>query len=203
MTPRDEEIEVKFYVRKLESLPARVLQAGGQLLAPRTYEYNLRFDTTDRSLENSGRLLRLRREQRCYLTYKADTHVENGALRQREIELEVGDFDICLRLIQGLGYEIVFIYEKYRTTYACGGCRVMLDELPLGQFVEIEGDRPEIEELAGKLGLKWQCAIPRSYHALFEDMRRGAQESVRDLTFENFAGRVIETHDLGVTPADA
>jgi adenylate cyclase class 2 len=202
MSPQDEEIEVKFYVRELDGLPDRVLGAGGRLLAPRTYEYNLRFDTPDRSLEHSGRLLRIRRDVRCYLTYKDDTHVENGALRRREIELGVDDFDTCVRLVEALGYEIVFMYEKYRSTYTCGDCKVMLDELPLGHFVEIEGDRSEIEELAGRLGLEWQCAIPRSYYALFRGMRGDAQKSVRDLTFENFAGRAIESEDLGVTPAD-
>ncbi|MFN2120134.1 MAG: class IV adenylate cyclase [Anaerolineales bacterium] len=203
MHARDEEIEVKFYVQQLDAVQRLVLQAGGHLLAPRTREYNVRFDTANRSLGSAGRLLRLRRDRRCYLTYKDDTRVEGGALHRREIEVGVDDFDTCLRLVEALGYETVFIYEKYRTTYACGGCSVMLDELPLGHFVEIEGGRLEIEELAGKLRLKWKCAIPRSYHALFSDMRGRGAESVRDLTFSNFAGRVVEARDLGVTPADA
>jgi adenylate cyclase class 2 len=202
MTPQDEETEVKFYVQQFERLPDLVVQAGGRLLAPRTFEYNLRFDTADRSLQNRGRLLRLRRERQCYLTYKDNTQVEGGALRRREIEVAVDDFDACLRLIQALGYETVFAYEKYRTTYALGDCRVMLDELPLGHFVEIEGDRSEIERLADRLRLNWQCAIPRSYHALFDGMRQGASKNPRDLTFENFADRVIAAEDLGVTPAD-
>jgi adenylate cyclase class 2 len=202
MTPQDQEIEVKFYVRQLDRLPDLVLRAGGRLLAPRTFEYNMRFDTADRSLKHAGRLLRLRRERRCYLTYKDNTHPESGALRRREIEVEVGDFDACLRLIQALGYEPVFVYEKYRTTYAHGDCRVMLDELPFGHFVEIEGDRSEIEELAGRLRLKWQCAIPRSYHALFGGMRQAGAQTARDLTFENFAERLIDAEDLGVMPAD-
>lgn len=202
MSPQDEEIEVKFYVRHFAGLPDRVLRAGGELLTPRTHEYNLRFDTADRSLENAGRLLRLRRDRRSYLTYKDNTHVEGGALRRREIELLVDDFDTCVRLVEALGYETVFIYEKFRATYSCGGCKVMLDELPLGHFVEIEGDRIEIEELAGRLGLKWECAIPRSYHALFGGLRHRGVASARDLTFENFAGRSIGSEDLGVTPAD-
>jgi len=203
MAPHDEEIEVKFYVRHFDRLPPRIVDAGGQLEAPRTYEYNLRFDTPDRSLEHSRRVLRLRRDKRCHLTYKGNSRVESGALRRREIELEEDDFEKCVRLVEALGYEIVFIYEKYRTTYACGGCEVMLDELPLGHFVEIEGDKLQIEELAARLGLKWQCAIPRSYQALFRDMRPGAQKPVRDLTFQNFVGRIIEPEDLGVAPADA
>jgi adenylate cyclase class 2 len=202
MTPQDQEIEVKFYVQQFDKLPDLVLRAGGRLLAPRTFEYNVRFDTADRSLQQAGRLLRLRRERRCYLTYKDDTHAESGALRRREIEVEVEDFDACQRLVQALGYETVFTYEKYRTTYARGDCRVMLDELPFGHFVEIEGDRSEIEVLAGRLRLKWQCAIPRSYHALFEGMQQGGAVLARDLTFENFAGRVIHPEDLDVTPAD-
>jgi adenylate cyclase class 2 len=115
----------------------------------------------------------------------------------------VDDFEVAKQLLRALDYEIVFTYEKFRTIYAHGVAQVMLDELPYGHFVEIEGDRAALEPLADQLGLSWQCAIPSSYHALFEHVICARALAISDLTFGDFADLDIGPADLGVTPADA
>jgi adenylate cyclase class 2 len=203
MAPTGQEIEVKFYLQHPLDLPPRILATGGRLRRPRLHEINLRFDTTTSSLQASGRLLRLRQDQEAHLTYKDNTHVEDGALRRRELELAVHDFDIARQLLRALDFQVVFTYEKYRTVYDHGVAEIMLDELPYGHFVEIEGEREALEPLAAQLGLSWPCAIPRSYHALFEHVRAVRSLAVSDLTFQSFADFRVEPADLGVVPADA
>ena len=44
----------------------------------------------------------------------------------------------------------------------------MFDELPYGNFVEIEGKLETLRPIAEELQLVWDKAIPASYHALFE-----------------------------------
>jgi adenylate cyclase class IV len=44
------------------------------------------------------------------------------------------------KIIESLGYVLQFTYEKYRTTYFIDDAYIMLDELPDGLFVEIEGN---------------------------------------------------------------
>ena len=78
----------------------------------------------------------------------------------------------------------------------------MLDELPYGNFVEIEGESDALEPAASKLSLTWKTAIPVSYHVLFERVREARVLTFRDLTFENFNEIHILPIDLGVTPAD-
>ena len=159
------ETEVKFYLRHPKDLTTRILNTGGRLSRPRTLETNLRFDTASGGLRASGRLLRLRRDASVYLTFKEGTRVDAGALQRREIELVLDDFEAAQLLLRGLGYEIVFKYEKYRTVFSYGPVELMLDELPYGHFVEIEGEREALEPAASQLGLHWTFAIPRSYHA--------------------------------------
>jgi len=127
----------------------------------------------------------------------------DGALRRREIELVVDDFERARELLRALDYQIVFTYEKFRTIYDHGVTQVMLDELPYGHFVEIEGERAALKPLADHLGLSWPCAVPHSYHALFEHVVDVRALAISDLTFENFADLEIGPADLGVTPADA
>jgi adenylate cyclase, class 2 len=203
MAPTGQETEVKFYLQHLHALASRIVATGGRLRTSRTHEFNLRFDTAGGRLHGSGRVLRLRQDQKAYLTYKDNAEVVDGALRRREFELAVDDFEVAKELLRALDYRIVLTYEKFRTVYDHGMAQVMLDELPYGHFVEIEGARANLEPLAEQLGLRWTCAIPRSYHALFEHVVRARALAMDDLTFENFADLDIGPGDLGVTPADA
>lgn len=202
MSASERETEVKFYVRRLADLPPRILTAGGRLISDRTHERNLRFDTRDRDLQREGRLLRLRQAQQVHLTYKDGGQIKQGVWSRREIEIVVSDFNTTRELLQALGYEIVFIYEKYRTTYEMGKTEVVLDELPYGDFVEIEGGFEELKPIAATLRLNWAAAISTNYHGLFENWHTVADLPFRDLTFENLHGFSPGPEDLGVEPAD-
>lgn len=196
------ESEAKFLVGHREKLQARLVALGAELAQPRIYEINHRFDTPDRVLTREGRVLRLRRDSEFRLTYKDPGRREAGFLSRREIEFSVSDFDSASELLLALGYEIVFSYEKYRTTYAHQGVQFMLDELPYGNFVEIEGAGPALKPAAEMLGLKWEASIPRSYHDLFEDVRRRLKLPLQDLTFPAFAGIRVTPQNIGAELAD-
>jgi adenylate cyclase, class 2 len=196
------EIEVKFYVQSLPRLRDRLIQIGGRLNSPRTHELNLRFDAWAGDLLKSGRLLRLRSDQRVRLTYKDESRIENGVIDRRELEFGVDDLSAARQVLEALGFQVIFTYEKYRTTYELEDATLMLDELPYGNFVEIEGVRESLEPLAARLGLNWQAAIPRSYHALFRHLRDSRKLQFENLLFEYFSALDIQPGDLGVIPAD-
>jgi adenylate cyclase class 2 len=123
-------------------------------------------------------------------------------LRREELETEIADFEAAHQLLIALGYEVVFIYEKYRTVYTLAGVQVMLDELPFGSFVEIEGEPSGIHKAADQLQLNWQAAIPASYHALFQQLAAISKFPFRDLTFKNFKEHQISIEEIGIRPAD-
>ncbi len=202
MRQAGEESEVKFLIRNCQTLEARLVASGAVIVQAKTRELNLRFDTAGRTLTQSGRVLRLRKDQECRLTYKDSGLREAGYLRRREIEFSVSDFDEARNLLLALGYQVVFSYEKYRTTYAHEGVEFMLDELPYGNFVEVEGPGSELQAAAEALGLNWEAAIPRSYHDLFQDVCRKLELTLCDLTFDSFSRIRVTPEDLGVKIAD-
>lgn len=202
MTNKYEETEAKFYLSRLPRLEARLLEVRARLVHKRTYERNLRFDDADGTLARTGQVLRLRQDDRVWLTYKGAGLQEAGMLTRREVELEVGSFETARTLLQDLGYQVIFVYEKYRTTYAVDATQIMLDELPYGAFAELEGQTAAILESARALGLDMGTAISRSYHSLFADLCRARDLTFNDLTFDNFVGLAITPTDLGVIPAD-
>ena len=203
MSKADQELEVKFYLSRRRQLEERVIALGGQISEPRVYEINLRFDTPDQVLLNSGRLLRLRQDSRARVTYKGMGSIEGGARLRQELEFTVSDFDTARALFEALGYQVYMMYEKYRTTYQLGDLEVVLDELPYGDFAEIEGpDGASIQRTAQQMGLNWETRILESYTVLFERARALIGFAFHDLSFENFHGLKIGPAVLGVRIAD-
>ena len=93
-------------------------------------------------LERGNRVLRLRRAQgnrRAIFTFKESMAGASGIKRRREDETAVEDPDALASILDALGYAPAVVYEKRRETWRAAGVEVVLDELPLGLFVEIEG----------------------------------------------------------------
>jgi adenylate cyclase class 2 len=198
------EIETKFYVRDLKKIETRLQALGAQLVQPRQFEQNLRFDLPDGSLRKTYRVLRLRQDAKAVLTYKGPgSNAVDGIRAREEWEVIVSDFATTQKILESLGYDIQFIYEKYRTTYTLKNSHVMLDEMPFGLFVEIEGEKqPDVLTLAEHLNLDKDGAIPDSYQVLFERIKDALGLSFRDLSFDNFTGIDVPDSALGVKCSD-
>ena len=198
-----QEREIKFYIQDLPALAERLYICGADLTRERTLERNYMLDTEDWRLRNTGSLLRLRQDDRARVTFKEKTRVENGIRARTEIEFTVDSFAVARKLFEALGYHSTLIYEKYRVVYQLGDVEVTLDELPFGNFVEIEGpSNALIEGVAQMLGLDWSKGIAINYLGLFEAGRSKLGLSFNDLTFENFQEIEVLPRDLGVDPAD-
>lgn len=183
------ETEVKLYVPDLGAVEKRLQAVGAQVIAPRVFERNVRYNDASGGLVSSGQVLRLRQDTRVRLTYKGQGAVLAGsALTRFEAEVEVSDFDAMQAILTRLGYTPYMVYEKYRTTYALSGTEVVLDELPYGNFVEIEGEPEVIETVIARLDLTGARRYPRSYAALFDSVRHHLGLAFTDLTFANFSG---------------
>ena len=201
---KTQEREIKFYVQDLSALAERLRVCGAALVRERVLERNLRLDTPDHSLRQGGRLLRLRQDDRARVTYKENARLEDGVIARTELEFTTDDFQVTRKLFEALGYLVVVSYEKYRREYRLGDVLVMLDELPFGDFIEIEApSNPLIEGVAQMLGMDWSAGIGTNYLGLMEIVKANLDLPFDDLTFENFAGVKVSPEDLSVKPADA
>ncbi|HSB65349.1 MAG TPA: class IV adenylate cyclase [Anaerolineales bacterium] len=198
----DQELEVKFFLSNHAKM-ADKLTVLGKVIAPRVHEVNLRLDTPNLDLLSAGKLLRLRQDTRARVTFKGTGSEQGGARLRQELEFTISDFDTALHLFEALGYQVVLMYEKYRTTFQLGNVEVAMDEMPTGYFLEIEGpDGSSIHNAADQLGLKWEARILDSYTMLFERTRQNLGFSFRDLSFENFRGLVVPPEAMGVKVGD-
>jgi len=185
--PQKIEKEAKFYIRELEKARHDVLALGAVCTQPVTFESNLRFDTPEKTLTASLQVLRLRQDTHARLTYKGPADAGSSISARPEYEVEISDLETGRRILESLGYQVLAIYEKYRSSYQIGDVEISLDSMPFGDFIEIEGpNEATIQLIANKLGLTWENRSPSSYMRLFEMVRKSLELSFRDLTFENF-----------------
>src|SRR5690606_1627419 len=116
-------------------------------------------------------LLRLRLAGgRAVLTHKG-ARLAGPHKARPETETTVGDFDACHDILLSAGFLLVFRYEKYRTEYgkSCISGTVTVDETPIGNFLELEGEPAWIDATAAELGFHSADYITGSYGSLYLD----------------------------------
>lgn len=183
------ETEVKFYTPDLAAMRDSLDRIGATLVKPRLFERNFRYADPDGAIITNGVVLRLRQDDRTRLTYKAPLANTTSNLASREeLETEIGDFDTLHAILTRLGFGVNMIYEKYRTTYTYGEAEIVLDEMPFGNFIEIEGEAAAIEATISALGLQTAPRIIASYAELFEQVKAALGLTMQHLSFEAFGG---------------
>jgi len=78
----------------------------------------------------------------------------------------VSDVDATEHIIEKLGYRLFVVYEKHRKSWHFKDVEVVLDELPFGFFMEIEGSIEHIEKAEKVLGITDLEPEPRGYPKL-------------------------------------
>ncbi len=148
------EIEKKYRLseEELGHVRARLKETGAELCGS-DFEENTLYDGGNLDLETC--VLRLRRtERRATLTYKKRFSLPDTAIKhQREDETGVENADALHDILLALGYRPALVYEKRRETWRVNGAEVVVDELPFGTFVEIEGEEAAILEAEKNLKL--------------------------------------------------
>lgn len=170
MNKENRESEIKLPLQDLAAAPQTLTQLGAALKQPRHFEDNVVFDTRSQELRHSGLLLRIRttdQNTEATLTFKGKASVLENVKHRDEIECAIANVEQFKRILSGLGYEPSFQYQKYRTIYHLAGIDVCVDETPIGNYYELEGDPQDIHEYAKKLGYRLDQYITNSYAGLY------------------------------------
>ena len=181
------EVEVKFVVEDGPALEAQLLALGFLLVTPSTFERNVLYDTPAHTLRNSRSILRIRQYgERWVLTHKClprDYAASERHKHRVETETAIEDGAALDTIFRNLGYQPMFVYEKWRTEYADATGHCVLDRTPIGLFAELEGPEEWIDRIALALGLAPSALSTLSYGRLFEEWRARTGSSARNLAF--------------------
>src|SRR4030095_4879747 len=183
------EIEVKLACGDLDRLRDKGLHLT--LETARHFEDNWLLDRPDRSLISQGAALRIRSVNgHGTVTYKGvvkETHESRLKVRE-EIETAIDEPERLIELFERLGYHRSFRYQKYRTGYCIiingRKLKVLLDETPMGDFIEIEGDEASVLNALDVAGFAEDDIIRKSYPELQASRCRERGVPLEDLVFK-------------------
>ena len=182
------EVELKFCVPHVGSLLERAADAGFQLETPRTLERNALFDTPGRDLLRERKILRMRQYgDRWVVTHKRPPvdNDDTAFVKERlETETSVDDGEAMGAIFVELGYAPMFRYEKFRTELTDGVGALVVDETPIGDFAELEGERGWIDRALEQLGVPREWCFTDSYGRMFLDWKERSGSAAQNMTFD-------------------
>ncbi|MEP7363544.1 MAG: class IV adenylate cyclase [Acidobacteriota bacterium] len=188
-----QEIEIKLKLASAGEGRAKLMAAGFLEWQPRDLEQNSLFDDGEGRLKARGELVRVRHYGgKVVLTYKRKGGERVGTLAgslhkfRPELETEVADAEPLIAVLRAVGLTPVLRYEKYRTVFrreAEEGL-AMLDETPIGVYLELEGEPDWIDRLAGEMGFPVEEYVTASYLTLYDQYCLSKGRKSADMVFE-------------------
>lgn len=179
------ETEIKLKVVDALKAHEQLLADGFIIHKPRIFEANTLYDTPTQELRGRGVMLRLRQAgDTATITFKGPKSISRHKSRE-EHETIVSDISIAAKILSGLGYAPAFRYQKFRTEYYRAGERglALLDETPIGWYIELEGEPSWIDAVAERLGYAQSAYITESYFALYQSTCELQKRNPSDMIF--------------------
>ena len=166
------EIELKFKIDKPDLIRKKLKKERAKFLG-KTFERTFKFDTKNNDLKEQGKFLRIRTGFKSTITFKRKIKPKDKDFKEREeIELEISDPEKMKKILENLGFTKKWIMEKYREKWVLGNAEIVIDRLPFGNFIEIEGAKKAIQKTTKLLGLNLKDGITATYWGLWEDYRK-------------------------------
>jgi adenylate cyclase class 2 len=195
------EIELKFPVSDLNALQNLLPQLGFNLVTARTFEQNTLYDTPGRDLRLRREILRIRQYGHlCTVTHKRMSNQDPVDTTRYKIRIEtetiVAEGAALAEIFHHVGYDPVFVYEKYRTEWSFAledgsAAHLVIDETPIGTYAELEGPTDWIDRTLTQLAINPAVCLTDSYGKLFLDWKQRTGASAENLTFAEIGAPVL------------
>jgi adenylate cyclase class 2 len=172
------EIEKKYRLptSRAESLRQALRKANADFLGVMEEENTI---YGGRGLDKISGVLRIRKTAgKALFTFKRRIEIDSDIKHQIEHETAVDNADELEAMLKELGYQRRLVYEKRRETWVLNDVEIVIDELPFGWFVEIEGQQPSIVETEKLLDLEDLVTEHETYPQLTERFGRPSADVV-------------------------
>ena len=186
------EFEAKFYPVDKEEYRKKLLKLGAKLKNPERkmirviadYRANPSFPHMD--------YLRVRNEgDSVRLSYKTVAKEDGRVEDQKEIDVEVSDFEKTIKILELSGIKFNRRQETLREEWTYKGAEITIDTWPgLSPYSEVETSSEEkVKEIAEELGFDWNkkiiTAAAEVYSRVYSLPIEETLEKITNITFEN------------------
>lgn len=178
------EYEVKFYPVIKNEYRNKLLKIGAVLVTP---ERKMRRTIVDGNLHPQFTCHYIRvRDEGNLVRLSAKIHAEAGGqiTDQKEIDVEVSDYEKTIRIIESMGFVFSIYQETLRETWKYKDAEITIDTWPgLESYTEIEaGSAEDVRNISEKLGFKWSKRIITGIREVYMKVYSMPLEKVIELT---------------------
>lgn len=197
------EYEAKFYPVNKDEYRKKLLSIGAKLLRAERKMIRVIADSKVNDVIPKMEYLRVRDEGHLIrLSYKTTAGNDGKLSDQKEIDVDVSDFDKTVKIIESLGIKFNRRQETLREEWSYKGAEITIDTWPgLDTYSEIETHSEEdVKEIAEELGFDWNkkviTAAPEIYERVYKIDIEKALDMTTNITFENNPFEGLEKHEL-------
>jgi len=161
------EYEATFLDINKDKIRQKLKGMGAELIKPEFMQKRVVFNLPD-DHHIKGGWMRVR-EEGDKITLSLKSVIAGDIKNQKEICLEIDNFNNAVKFLEWLGYRNKAYQESKREFWIFDDVEVTIDEWPfLEPFVEVEGrSEEEVKKVSEKLGFNWQeakfCSIDYLY----------------------------------------
>ncbi|OGM58884.1 hypothetical protein A3A75_06500 [Candidatus Woesebacteria bacterium RIFCSPLOWO2_01_FULL_39_10] len=188
----DTEFEAKFYPVDKDKFREKLKSVGAKLTIPERKMVRVIADRQANNFLNKSDYIRVRNEGNVIrLSYKRTANESGKLSDQKEIDVEVGDYDKTVEILKLIGVKFNKVQETLREEWLYKGAQITIDTWPgLETYSEIEaGSEREVKSFAHDLGLNWEGRIittaaevyAKVYGMSIEEVNR----KISNITFDN------------------
>ena len=188
----DTEFEAKFYPVDKDKFREKLKSVGAKLTIPERKMVRVIADRQANNFLNKSDYIRVRNEGNVIrLSYKRTANESGKLSDQKEIDVEVGDYDKTVEILKLIGVKFNKVQETLREEWLYKGAQITIDTWPgLETYSEIEaGSEWEVKSFAHDLGLNWEGRIittaaevyAKVYGMSIEEVNR----KISNITFDN------------------
>ncbi len=154
------EFEATFPDVSIPDIQARLMRSGAKKTKPRTFYRRVVFNLPN-TKPTDHIWGRVRDEGNKVTMSIKEWNGDGGIESQKELEVEVNDFDTAVHIMTKIGCVEKSYQESYREEWQLDDVHVTIDEWPwLEPFVEVEGgSEKEVQEISEKLNFDYSKAI--------------------------------------------
>lgn len=158
----DTEFEAKFYPVDKKEFRRKLKSVGAKLVIPEREMIRVVADKRGNPFLAKNGYIRVRNEGGLIRLSLKITAEETGKMSdQKEIDVEVSDFDKTIKILEAAGIKFNRRQETLREEWFFRGAQITIDSWPgLETYSEIEaGSEQAVKEIALELGLNWEGRI--------------------------------------------
>ena len=178
----EKDIQIKIKIKDFQKMEKHLMSKGAVFLGG-WKEKTIRFDTYDKKLEKNDIFLRIKTGNENVVTLKEPNNNDRKKFFESNNRMfQIDDVENFCYIMEQVGFSKKYVMEKYRLSWCFKNIEFYIDELPFGIFLELKGEKEEINKMIKFLKIKQEELIKDTYWEIYAKQEKD-QSKIDNIVF--------------------